>query len=96
MNLCGETNLQLLWIQGHFLFQETKDGCNYSVLLAVDSQGLTLYKTHGAERHLHEFFTWKRIQLLSYSKQYLFIMPQCDNKGTPKPTKYKLYMDQNK
>jgi hypothetical protein len=88
--------VQLLWMQGCFLFQETKDGHNHEVLLAVDSQGLTLYKMHGTKRHLHELFTWKRIQLLSYSKQYLYIMPQCDNKGSLKPTKYKLHMDHKK
>jgi hypothetical protein len=57
---------------------------------------LTLYKNHRNERQLHEFLIWKRVQLLSYSKQYLFITPQCDNKGSLKPTKYKLQMDQKK
>jgi hypothetical protein len=66
------------------------------VFLGIDSQGVALYKNGGNERHLHEFFIWKKIQLLSYSKQYLFIMPQCDNKGTIKPTKYKLQMDHRK
>jgi hypothetical protein len=83
-------------MQWCFVFQETKDGNNHEVLLAIDSEGLTLYKNCGNERHLHDFFAWKRIQLLSYSKQYLFIMPQYDNKGNIKPTKYKLRMDHKK
>ncbi|KDR18574.1 Tyrosine-protein phosphatase non-receptor type 13 [Zootermopsis nevadensis] len=75
---------------------ETKDEYSHEMLLAIDSQGLALYKNHRNERHLHEFLIWKRIQLLSYNKQYLFIMPQYDNKGTLKPTKYKLQMDHKK
>lgn len=83
-------------MQWHFIFQEAKDGNNHEVLLEIDAQGLTLYKSHGNERHLHKFFAWKRIQLLSYSKQYLFLMPQYDNKGNIKPNKYKLQMDHKK
>jgi hypothetical protein len=87
---------QLCVMQRHFAFQETKGGNNREVLLAIDDRGLSLYITHGNERHLHEFFAWKRIQLLSYSKQYLLLIPQCDNKGNIKPTKYKLRMDHKK
>ncbi|KAJ4433507.1 hypothetical protein ANN_15816 [Periplaneta americana] len=75
---------------------ETKDGTNREMLLEINSQGLTLHESHCNERQVYEFFVWKKIQLLSYSKQYLFITPQNDNKGTNKPTKYKLHMNHKK